>query len=163
MVEKPEPRTKNQQYSFRNLVLWQKAQELALKVIRTVSKMPPDPAGQIILRQIVRSASSIGANIAEGHGRYTPGAHRNHLSIAKASAAETDSWLDLLRRGEFISIETEAHMHVACEEIIRMLTAKIIQMEKIEGKRGPSRTGETRAIYQTEDYAGDDPVLGSRS
>jgi four helix bundle protein len=38
------------------------------------------------------------ANIAEGYGRYSDGANRNHLSIAGGSLFETQSWLDLLAR-----------------------------------------------------------------
>ncbi|MCH7512132.1 MAG: four helix bundle protein, partial [Chloroflexi bacterium] len=68
-----------------------KAQDLALEIVRLASKLPNDRTAPILARQVVRSASSIAANIAEGHGRYTLGAHRNHLSIAKGSVCETDS------------------------------------------------------------------------
>jgi four helix bundle protein len=87
-----------QVYSYRNLALWQRAQELALGVIKMSESLPKSEAARSIARQVVSSSGSVAANIAEGHGRYSVAAYRNHLSIARGSTAETDSWLDLLAR-----------------------------------------------------------------
>ena len=119
-------------YSYRNLIMWQRSQELALSVIRLTRSFPQHWANAILGRQIISSVTSIGANIAEGHGRYTPGAHRNHLSIARVSAAETDSWLDLLRRDGLISSAEELPLHNECGEITAMLTRKILDLERLE-------------------------------
>jgi four helix bundle protein len=136
-------------YSYRNLILWQKAQDLTLEIIMLVRKVPNDRAAPVLARQIVRSTSSIAANIAEGHGRYTLGAHRNHLSIAKGSACETDSWLDLLRRTGYLQPEAEARLHAACQELIRMLTAKIVDLERKEKSTG-KRIREESEPYLAE-------------
>jgi four helix bundle protein len=133
-------------YTYRNLMMWDRAQQLALEVIKIVQRLPDTWGNAVIARQIVASATSIGANIAEGHARYTPGAHRNHLSIAKGSTAETDSWLDLLRRSGHLSVAEEARLHTECREIMAMLTSKIRKLENI----APSHTStahEERASY----------------
>jgi len=106
-------------------------------VIKVLATLPRDSAAQIIGRQLVASAASIGANVAEGHGRFSLAAHRNHLSIAKGSACETDGWLDLLRRAGYVDADTEGKLHRDCVEIIRMLTAKIRDLERREGLAGP--------------------------
>ncbi|HEX5478786.1 MAG TPA: four helix bundle protein, partial [Dehalococcoidia bacterium] len=80
--------------------------------------------------QVLRSATSIAANIAEGHGRFAGGAYRNHLSIARGSANETLSWLDLLRRGHYISEEREAEACALCEEVLRMISAQMIGLDR---------------------------------
>src|SRR3990170_7636444 len=123
-------------YSYRNLILWQKAQELTLEIVKIVGGLPRDSVTSVAVPQIIRSASSVAANIAEGHGRYSLAAHRNHLSIAKGSACETDGWLDLLRRAGYLDFETEARLHAACQELIRMLTAKILDIERREAAGG---------------------------
>jgi len=152
-----EPRTESQEpraagaYSFRNLILWQKAQELALAVIRVVAGLPRDNAGQVIARQLVASAGSIGANVAEGHGRFSLAAHRNHLSIAKGSACETDGWLDLLRRAGYIDADTEGRLHADCVEIVRMLTAKIRDLEQRERSDRPPSLREDALLYDATD------------
>lgn len=134
--------TLGNEYSFRKLILWQKAQELTLNVIKLTSALPRANVADALVRQIVRSSSSIAANVAEGHGRFTPRAHAYHLSIAKGSACETDGWLDLLRRSGHISTEQEQPLHDVCMELIAMLTAKIRELEKL-----PPRVGEERAAY----------------
>ena len=160
MAENPEPGTQNRPYSYRNLLLWQKAQELTLAVIQVVSRLPRNPAAAIG-RQIIGSASSIAANVAEGHGRFSLPAHRNHLSIGKGSACETDGWLDLLRRAGFLDAAMESRLHEACDELIRMLTAKIVQFERVE-KSKSSRLSEEMSPYTPSDYvAGRFSVLGS--
>ncbi|MDP2949642.1 MAG: four helix bundle protein [Chloroflexota bacterium] len=162
-----EPRTENQEprakgpYSFRNLILWQKAQELALAVIKVLATLPRGDAAQIIARQLVASAGSIGANVAEGHGRFSLAAHRNHLSIAKGSACETDGWLYLLRRAGYLDPDIERGLHQDCQEIIRMLTAKILDLERRENRRGLATLRENSSPYEAADYLPDDQVLGS--
>ncbi len=137
------------EYSFRKLILWQKAQELTLDVIKLTSALPRANIADALVRQIVRSSSSIAANVAEGHGRFTPRAHAYHLSIAKGSACETDGWLDLLRRSGHISAEQEQPLHDVCMELIAMLTAKIRELEKLQ----PRSLREERAAYITNDEA----------
>ena len=151
MGENLEPGTQNPGYSYRNLLLWQKAQDLTLEVVNIVAQLPGDPAAQVIARQIVAASSSVGANVAEGHGRFTLPAHRNHLSIAKGSACETDGWLDLLRRAGYLSSEVEQRLHASCDEFIRMLMAKIRQLERLEQSK--KRVGEKPSPYSVDDYA----------
>jgi four helix bundle protein len=135
------------EYSHRNLLVWQRAQELAHQIINLTRQLPQNWANAVLARQIISSATSIGANIAEGHGRFTPGAHGNHLSIAKGSAAETDSWLDTLRREGYLTREDEMPLHRECMEIIAMLTSKIQQLEHLE-KDTSKRMREEHSLYE---------------
>ena len=58
-------------YSFRNLLLWNRGQELALKVVKLTEALPKTAGAGVMARQVVTAAASIPANIAEGHGRYS--------------------------------------------------------------------------------------------
>ena len=76
-----------------NLVAHEKALEAAGIAIKLVMRVPAPLKS--IADQVIRSASSVPANIAEGHGRF--GRDRsNHWRIAYASAKEVDSHLRLL-------------------------------------------------------------------
>ena len=76
-----------------NLVAHSKALEAAGIAIKLVMRVPAPLKS--IADQVIRSASSVPANIAEGHGRF--GRDRlNHWRIAYASAKEVDSHLKLL-------------------------------------------------------------------
>jgi four helix bundle protein len=115
-------------------------------MIKLTRRLPQNWANAVLARQIITAASSIGANIAEGHGRFTPGAHGNHLSIAKGSAAETDSWLDSLRREGHLTPEEEAPLHQECMEIMAMLTSKILDLERLAQNK-PGKVREEQASY----------------
>ena len=132
-------------YSYRNLALWQEAQEFARDVVLLVEQLPARRSTDSIARQIVRSATSIAANIAEGHGRFGIPSYRNHLSIAKGSACETDSWLDLLRRLGLLSPDREAELHQRCSKLIGALTRRILDLEA----KQPSRVRDEQAEYVT--------------
>lgn len=96
------------EHTYRHLMMQNRAQQLALEVMKIVRRLPDMWGNAIIARQINASATSIGAHIAERLARYTPGAHRNHPSIAQGSPAETDSQRDLLRRAGHLSVTEEA-------------------------------------------------------
>lgn len=138
----------SKEYNHRNLIVWQRAQELAHQMIQLTKRLPQSWANAVLARQIISAATSIGANIAEGHGRFTPGAHGNHLSIAKGSAAETDSWLDSLCREGYLSRDEEAPLHRECMEIMAMLTSKIIDLERLD-QANPRRMREKSETYSS--------------
>ncbi|HEX5478084.1 MAG TPA: four helix bundle protein [Dehalococcoidia bacterium] len=131
-------------YSFRDLAVWQKAQDLSLHVLQVVRAMPSDRTSAVLTQQILRSATSIAANIAEGHGRFTSPAYRNHLSIARGSANETLSWIDLLARAGYISKEREHELSVRCEEALRMISAQMIALSRPAKSRTDGGEASTR-------------------
>lgn len=133
--------TREPAYSFRNLQLWEQAQAFARDVIAIVDDLPARRSVDSIARQLTRSATSIGANIAEGHGRFGLPSYRNHLSIAKGSACETDSWLDLLRRLGLLSPEREAELHRRCSSLIAAITRRILDLERTGKAAREERAG----------------------
>jgi len=83
-----------------NLIAYDKALEAAGDAIALVLRVPAPLKS--IADQVVRSASSVPANLAEGHGR--SGRDRmHHWRIAYASAKEVDSHLRLLSRAGVIN------------------------------------------------------------
>ena len=126
------------------------AQESAVEVIRLARQLPRDLATREIARQLVAAAGSVGANIAEGHGRFTFGAYKNHLSIAKGSACEVDSWLDLLRRTGDITEEQESSLHVRQTSLVALLTSKIRALED-RAKQEGYRISEEPFEYPTKE------------
>ena len=83
-------------------------------LVSLVRDLPNDKAADSIGRQLIRSGTSIGANIAEGYGRFSQGAYRNHLSIARGSAFETESWIDLLVQSNYVSREIGDELLAQC-------------------------------------------------
>jgi four helix bundle protein len=110
---------------FRKQLLWRKAQDFAAEVAELVSNLPRDRAADTIGNQLLRSAGSIAANIAEGYGRYSQAAYRSHLSIARGSAFESESWIDLLMRRVYVTVERGEQLIDLCKESQKLLTLRM--------------------------------------
>ena len=86
--------------SFRDLIAWQKAMDLA-DLVYGVTEPFPHREWFGLAYQMRKSAVSIPSNIAEGHRRRTPG-YIHHLEISLGSHGELDTQCELATRRSFI-------------------------------------------------------------
>jgi four helix bundle protein len=85
-----------------------------------------------ITSQMRRAASSIGANIAEGSGRRSDGELTRFLHIARGSAAELEYHLLLAHDLELLSDALHSSLAKQTDEVQRMLTALIQQVQPVQ-------------------------------
>ena len=85
--------TMSEALAYTRLIALDRALEAAGSAIKLVTRVPPPL--KPIADQVIRSASSVPANLAEGHGR-SGRDRQHHWRIAYASAKEVDSHLRLL-------------------------------------------------------------------
>ena len=105
-----------------NLIAHTKALEAAGIAIKLVMRVPAPLKS--IADQVIRSASSVPANIAEGHGRF--GRDRsNHWRIAYASAKEVDSHLKLLAHAGAIKRNESVEVMNAFDQV-RAMTWRLL-------------------------------------
>jgi four helix bundle protein len=86
------------------LRVYQQAEELADRIWNIVlawDALPRDTVG----KQMIRAAGSIGANIAEGHGRGSYADNRRFVRISRGSLYETRHWLRRAYRRELLTKE----------------------------------------------------------
>ena len=83
--------------SYRDLVVWQVSMDLVVEAYR-IAKALPIEERFALASQLRRSAVSIPANIAEGHGRATRGEYLQHLSVAAGSLRELQTHLEIVLR-----------------------------------------------------------------
>jgi four helix bundle protein len=86
--------------SFRDLLVWQKAMQLALAIYK-LSQGFPNEERFGLTSQLRRCAVSIPSNIAEGQGRLNKGEFINFLGIARGSNFELQTQLELARALQF--------------------------------------------------------------
>jgi four helix bundle protein len=106
--------------NYENLEIYKLAEELADQIWDIVwewKTLAQDTVG----KQIIRSAESIGANIAEGSGRGSDQDYRRFLRIARGSLNETRHWL---RRAFKRKLLTETQI-IELTPIIEKLTPKL--------------------------------------
>ena len=84
-------------YSYRDLVVWQKAVEFVTDIYQTTARFP-DHEKYGLVSQLRRGAVSIASNIAEGQGRLTEGEFRQFLGHARGSLLEVETQLHIAQR-----------------------------------------------------------------
>ena len=144
-------------YTYRNLDVWNRAQEMAVDVIRLVRRLPrSDDAVRVIARQVIAAAGSVGANIAEGHGRMSRKAYRQYLVISRGSASEVGSWLDLLKRLELLTEDQESPLQDELDSLIGLLTYKIRSLAEADAASTKGVIHEEQPTYRPGTYEPDD-------
>jgi len=107
---------------FEDLIVWQKAHELAVGIYGLTSREPF--CRDFGLRdQIQRSAVSVMSNIAEGFERYSRPEFRQFLSVARGSVAEVRSQLYLARSLQYVDEEDFDRIYSLCKDISNLTGA----------------------------------------
>jgi len=106
-------------------VLESKSKIFALRIIRLFSYLKKRKE-TVIGKQLLRSGTSIGANVVEANYAQSRDDFASKMGIAVKEAAETRYWLELLIEGGILE-ESDAYssLHQECEELIKMLVSSI--------------------------------------
>jgi four helix bundle protein len=107
---------------YRDLIVWQKAVDLATVVFRLTNELPSSERFGLVV-QMRRAAVSIPSNIAEGHERHSRGDFRRHVSMASGSLAELETQLEVSRRIGYTSDRPLEAVRLLTMEVGRMLSA----------------------------------------
>jgi four helix bundle protein len=115
--------------SFRDLLVWQKSMDLAVRC-HTLAKRFPRDEQPVLGYQVRKSSLSLPSNIAEGFARHSTAFYVQHLWTAHASDAELQSQLELGQRIKVVE-PREAEMLIGdAEEIGRMLHGLVASLER---------------------------------
>ncbi len=116
--------------SYRDLVVWQKAMDLAEQCYKLTKGFPKNEMYGMT-SQIRRAAASVPANIAEGQGRESTGSFIQFLRIAQGSLKELETHLLLSIRVHLATRELTDPMLDLCNEIGRMLRSLIRKLQAV--------------------------------
>jgi four helix bundle protein len=120
--------------SFEDLIVWQKGYGFFLDVVRDVERFTNGLPARVIANQVLRSAGSISANIAEGFGRRTGKEYTHYLIVARGSTTETLDWYLKCKGLRLIDSDVFALRRAILEEILKMLNRMISQQLIKRGK-----------------------------
>ncbi len=99
--------------------------EFAIRVIELCRKLPRDEVNRIFINQVIRSATSIGANLEEAQGANTRPEFTNCTNIAKKEARETNYWLRLIAEANPAFKKKMDEIIIESESIVKILTASV--------------------------------------
>ena len=114
---------KEQRYD--NSITRQKSKSFAVRIIKFVNLLQIEKKENIISKQILRSGTSIGANVRESYNAQSKADFISKLHIALKEADETAYWLELLYESDIISSQYFDSLYSELKEIIALLTASI--------------------------------------
>lgn len=120
-------------------VLEDKSIKFAVRIVN-LSKFLNDQKQYTIAQQIVRSGTSVGANIHESSYAETKADFVHKLHIAQKECSETIFWLKVLNDANLISEDGFKSLNIDCLELMKLLTSSIKttkkNLEQEPNKRG---------------------------
>jgi four helix bundle protein len=136
--------------SFRDLIVYQKARELAREIYRISNRFPKEELYSLT-DQIRRSSRSVGAQIAEAWAKKLYERHFiSKLTDADGEQLETQHWIETAVDCGYISLSKKTVLLDICQEIGKMLSSMITKASQFCGD--PSHIRETSPDYFTTDH-----------
>ncbi len=105
-----------------NIIQW-KSFELAIRIVKFYRYLSEEKKEFILSKQLVRSGTSIGANIEEAIGGYSEKDFLHKITISYKEARETLYWLKLLYATDYISQNEFNSLHDEIEEILKIISS----------------------------------------
>lgn len=106
-------------------VVKNKSFEFAALVVMLCRKVRTEKREYYITKQLLKSGTSVGANIREAEYAESKADFKHKLSISQKEANESIYWIELLRRTSYISEKQFESAHLSGVEILKLLTSII--------------------------------------
>ena len=106
-------------------LLKERSYAFALRTIKLYKHLSGESKEYVLSKQILRSGTSIGANITEANRGESRMDFVHKLSIALKEADETEYWLNLLRDSDYITASQAESLLTDCSQLQRLLIASI--------------------------------------
>ncbi|MBS1553050.1 MAG: four helix bundle protein [Bacteroidetes bacterium] len=103
------------------IIVREKSFEFAVRIVNLSIYLREIKKEFVISKQILRSGTSIGANVEEASGGISKADFKNKLSIAYKEARESHFWLKLLHRTKYIDLKLFQSLEFDCIELKKIL------------------------------------------
>lgn len=111
-----------------------KTLDFAVRIVKFYKYLCDEKKEFVMSKQILRSGTSIGANVSESINAQTDPDYLTKMNIALKEADETQYWLELLYRSEYITEIEYKSLHDDIREIVAILVS-IVKKLKNKGKK----------------------------
>lgn len=110
---------------YKESILTEKSLEFAAQTIKFCIHVNKTTGENIITKQLIRSSTSIGANISEANYGVSRADFISKMQIAMKESSESEYWLKLLYKAEYVVEDEVIHLINNCREIERILIATL--------------------------------------
>ena len=119
---------------MKDSILKSKSKSFALRIIKMYNYLCDEKKEYVMSKQVLRSGTSIGANIAEAFYAQSEADFIAKLYISRKEAGETIYWIELLKESSYLGCDEAGSMIKDCDELLKILTSSIKTMK---GKQSP--------------------------
>ena len=106
-------------------VIVSKSYAFAVRCVKLYKYLCEEKHDYIIGKQLMRSGTSIGANVKEAIRGYSKAEFSLKMGISLKEASESEFWIELLRDTEYITYDQAESMLTDCRELIKLLMSII--------------------------------------
>ena len=107
----------------RKNIIQEKSYQLAVQIVQLAKLLPRRTEGFVIGNQLLKSGTSVGANVEEAIGAFSKNDFRYKMSIALKEARETHYWLRLLKDTDIIAEKNISPILALTMEVMNILGA----------------------------------------
>lgn len=100
-----------------------KSKAFAIRIVRAYKYLTQEKNEFVMSKQLLRSGTSIGANVKEAVRGQSKADFYSKLNISLKEASETEYWLEILYETEYIDEKLFNSIYADCQEIIKILVA----------------------------------------
>ncbi len=104
-----------------NSIAYDKAYKFAIRIVKAYKYLTSEKKEYVLSKQLLRSGTSIGANLAEANGAISPQEFSSKVSIAYKETLETKYWLSLLKDTDYITEKMFQSINQDADELTRIL------------------------------------------
>lgn len=105
----------------------------AVRIVKLYQYLCENKKEFVLSKQVLKSGTSIGANVEEAHGGISDSDFSNKISIAYKESRETHYWLRLLHSTDYIDQKMFDSLTADCDELCK-LTYSILNTTRIKKK-----------------------------
>ena len=110
---------------MRENIILNKSKALALRIIRMYKYLCDEKKEFVLSKQVLRSGTSIGANVREANRSQSKKEFVAKLNISLKEADETIYWLELLHESDYLDDDTFNSIYTDTEELVKLLVSII--------------------------------------
>lgn len=120
---------------MKDSILKSKSKFFALRIIKMYNYLCDEKKEYVMSKQVLRSGTSIGANIAEAFYAQSEADFIAKLYISRKEAGETIYWIELLKESSYLGCDEADSMIKDCDELLKILTSSIKTMKSKQSPR----------------------------
>lgn len=128
----------------RRNIVQEKSYAFALSIVKAARSIQSERREWVLSRQLIRSGTSIGANVEEAIAAQSKKDFLSKMSIALKEARETCYWLRILQDSGLTQKQEAEDISSACQELVRLLTSITLTTRLNLGRR---RSKDSRSAF----------------